>query len=141
MTAIKDLDLCHYLPLKCDALKAVGWLGRESEWPKGSVSSEFLSKLKELCAEPWEPLVCGGGHACDLCQFDAPWFGSNVFVPSRANIYVAPVGIVHYIAAHWYLPPEEFIQAVLACPPMRSVDYFKALLANGGRALVHLKSA
>lgn len=136
MTAIKDLAPCHYLPLECAALRAVGWLGRESEWPKGSVPSEFLDKLKELCADPWQPIVSAGGHQCDLCQFDGPCFGSNVFVPYRGSIYVAPVGIVHYIVAHWYRPPEEFIQGVLACPPMRSVDYLKALLANGGRGLV-----
>ena len=45
-------------------------------------------------------------------------------------------GITHYIAAHWYRPPDVFLEAVRACPPMRSMDYMKALLANGGRGLV-----
>ncbi|WP_154668261.1 hypothetical protein [Pseudoduganella violaceinigra] len=45
-------------------------------------------------------------------------------------------GFVHYVAAHRYLPPQIFIDAVLACPAMNSMDYKRALLANGGRSLV-----
>lgn len=141
MAAIKDLDPCHYLPLECTALRAVGWLSRESEYARGSVSHEFLQKLKQLCVEPWQPVVSAGLHECELCQFEAPAFSSNVFVPYQGSIYVAPVAVVHYIAAHWYLPPEEFIQGVLACPAMRSLEYHKALLANGGRSLVRSAAA
>ena len=56
---------------------------------------------------------------------------SNLFVPGRDCIFVAPSMIVHYIDAHRYEPPEEFWRAVLDCPEMRSDAYKKALLANG----------
>jgi hypothetical protein len=141
MAAIKDLDPCHYLPLECTALRAIGWLATGSEYTRGSASSEFVQKLKELCADPWQPMVSAGRHECELCQFEAPAFSGNVFVPHQGSIYVAPVAIVHYIAAHWYLPPESFIHGVLACPPMRSLEYHKALLANGGRSLVRAAAA
>jgi hypothetical protein len=59
-----------------------------------------------------------------------------LYVPGESVIYVTPASISHAIDAHGYLPPEEFCRAVMACPPMRSVPYFKALLANGGRELV-----
>jgi hypothetical protein len=136
MTAIRDLDLCEDLPLDCPSLRAVGWLDRGIEFSQGSVSGEFFEKLRALCRDPWQPLVAAGQHQCTLCQYDAPSFGCNVFVPGNGCVYVAPVGIVHYIASHWYLPPAEFISAVLATPPMRSVQYFKALIANGGRPLL-----
>jgi hypothetical protein len=29
--------------------------------------------------------------------------------------------------SHGYVPPEEFIEAVLDCPPMRSTEYLQAL--------------
>jgi hypothetical protein len=44
-------------------------------------------------------------------------------------------GITHYISAHWYRPPDEFVQAVTNCPEMRSVEYGHALATNGGRKL------
>jgi hypothetical protein len=118
------------------SLVAVGWLGEGSEFTCGSVSSEFFDKLKNLCADPWQPVVAAGCHSCELCQFDAPRFSSNVFIPYKGKIFVAPVGIVHYIAAHRYLPPPVFIEAVVTCPPIHSMEYKKALLSNGGRSLV-----
>jgi hypothetical protein len=39
--------------------------------------------------------------------------------------------IVHYMNAHGYLPPSEFCDAVMACPPMQSMPYLKALRAAG----------
>jgi hypothetical protein len=142
MAAIKDLEPCSYLPrLGRPTLLAIGWLERHSEFMRGSSSPEFFRKLCELCANPWEPVASAGHHQCSLCQFEPPAFGGNVFIPHQGYIYVAPVGVVHYIAAHWYLPPQAFIQAVLACPPMRSLEYHKALLANGGRNLIKPSAA
>jgi hypothetical protein len=36
----------------------------------------------------------------------------------------------HYILAHGYAPPPQFCEAVLRCPPMRSKEYFEAIIAN-----------
>jgi hypothetical protein len=49
--------------------------------------------------------------------------------------FVCPELVTHYMNAHGYRPPEEFCRAMLACPPMRSMPYLKALLA-GARPLV-----
>ena len=136
MASIADLGPCNYLPLNCAALVAVGWLGEDREFPRGSVSIEFFHKLKALCVEPWQPVVAAGRHSCELCQFDAPSFSDNVFVPYQGQVFVAPIAIVHYIATHHYLPPLVFIEAVLACPPTHGMEYKKALLSNGGRSLV-----
>jgi hypothetical protein len=136
MAEINDLSACDYFPFEGVDLIAVGWLGSNSSYMRGSVSASFLHALKTLCESPWQPVGASGMHQCELCQFDGPNFGDNVFVPHAGRIYVAPVGVIHYIAAHWYQPPPVFIDAVLACPPMRGQDYLKALLANGGRNLI-----
>jgi len=141
MASITDLERCTYLPLTCDALLAVGWLGPDSRFEKGPVSLEFHEKLKKLCANPWQPVSSAGLHRCELCQFEGPLFSENVFVPFRGKIYVAPVGILHYVGSHWYRPPQIFIDAVLACPSMQTMEYKKAILANGGRSLVRQRSA
>jgi len=59
----------------------------------------------------------------------------NLFVPGRGCVYVAPELILHYIVAHEYFPPKVFQAAVLSCPKMRSIAYFKAILKNGPRGL------
>ncbi len=45
----------------------------------------------------------------------------------RPLVYVAPELIVHYIEAHGYRPPDEFIQAVLRCPPQDSPAFHKRM--------------
>lgn len=132
MTAL--IDLKPYAA--SESLLAIGWLDRDVGYSKGTVSREFFEKLSELCQRPWQLAASAGRHQCNLCQFDGPRFGGEVYVPGNGKIYVAPLGVEHYVTTHWYLPPQEFIEAVLACPPMRSIQYYKALLASGGRALL-----
>ena len=90
-----------------------------------------------MCNDPWQPSVCAGFHECELCQFEAEARGAaNLFIPSDGLIYVGPELIVHYVNAHGYAPPEAFCRAVLACPPMRSVAFLRAIASCGGRGLV-----
>ena len=136
MAEIPDLSPCDYFPFTSDALVAVGWLGKGSDYAKGAVARKFIDKLRDLLVHPWQPVISPGLHECELCQFNGPCFSKNVFVPFSSRIYVAPEGIGHYIEAHWYKPPNIFIQAVAACPKMNSMAYKKSLLKNGGRELV-----
>jgi hypothetical protein len=153
MAMIPDLQPCDYFPFgKLDCLIAVGWLGKGSAFPRGEVSVEFFRRLCALIQNPWEPVVCAGVHKCEICrsQFSqdgwpaatfenmaVPCASShNVFVPHAGRTYVAPVLVAHYINAHWYRPPDEFVEAVLNCPEMGSHDYNRILLVNGGRELV-----
>lgn len=139
MATLSDLAPCTYLPVADDNVIAIGWLGRDSAYERGPVDVSFLRQLEALCRDPWQPVVTAGRHVCDLCQFDGPAFSDNLFVPHDGKIYVAPVAVVHYVSAHWYLPPPVFVEAVKACPPTRSMDYKRALLANGGRSLLSLQ--
>jgi len=146
MTTLPDLSPCIYVSASPEVL-AVGWLGAGARYPVGPVDEAVFAKLMQLLVEPWNPVKSMGFHACELCRFTG---GStrvdyrtaagqdlqvqignrNLFVPSGGKLYVAPSSIVHYIDAHGYAPPAVFCAAVLACPPMGSMEYRMALLRS-----------
>lgn len=137
MPHFDDLTTCSYFGDDLStALKAVSWLSREVPFRTGYIPQSIYAKLKSLLENPWQPFVTMGVHHCDLCQFDAPVGHNNLFVPNGSVIYVCPELTAHYIAAHHYLPPEEFLSAVMACPDTRTIEYKKLLLASGGKVLV-----
>src|SRR5712675_9636 len=113
----KDDHVGESLSGKARPTTDVALAAHDDDW---AVSKQLFCKLQELCSTPWQPIASAGFHVCELCQFDAPAFSDNVFVPHRGKIYVAPVAILHYISAHWYRPPPIFIDAVLTCPPIDS---------------------
>ena len=101
---------------------AVGWLG----WftlRRGATPERFRVLLGKLCRRPPVATATLGLHPCLLgrCKWRW-WFGSRfcagsceIIVPGREGIvYHAPALIAHYVRAHRYRPPREFIEAVLA---------------------------
>lgn len=140
MTWYKDLENCDYFPLGPEAansLLAVGWLERGHDFTSGNIDKEIYDRLCELFQDPFQPFFSPGVHHCDLCQFSEKFGGvHNLFVPNGETIFVCPELILHYIDAHWYKPPASFCEAVMACPPIRSMDYKKLLLKSGGRVLL-----
>ncbi len=137
MAWYKDLSPIDYFGSEASAhLRAVGWLDKDQAFPIGDTDRDTFERLRELLKDPWEPCVSVGWHECELCQFEGETGVSNLFVPGNGVIYVAPALITHYINSHKYLPPSEFIDAIMRCPDIRSMDYKKAILANGGRVLV-----
>lgn len=122
--------------------ETVGFLAAGAEFPTGSVPAPFFEKLSVLARENWVPFVRAGPlDPCPLCQFprlhDSYAAGGEfIFVPGTDVVYVASALVVHHIAAHWYVPPESFMEAVLRCPPMRSGAYYRALMAIGNRTFV-----
>jgi hypothetical protein len=120
-----------------DAMVAVGWLGRDRPFARGSIAEPIYRRLRELLLDPFQPFASAGLHGCELCQFEPEARGNtNLFVPGDGRIFVCPGLIVHYINAHTYQPPHVFCDAVLVCPDTRSMEYKRRLLANGGRDLV-----
>jgi len=117
-------------------LLAVGWLEHAHATSNGEVPRRFKAKLAALVKQT-NAAFClhrfAGIHECSLCLAEGrksppcPWSQENIFVPGRQCIYVSPGGIVHYVEVHGYVPPEEFIQAVLDCPPCDSRRYLAAL--------------
>lgn len=130
MAWYEDLTPCDYYGQQCvPCLRAVGWLERGHPFATGRVAAEVYARLVELLKEPWQPGIFMGFHRCDLCLYEGPTGQRNLFVPAGGFAFVAPELIAHYMNAHGYRPPDEFCEAILACPEMRSVAYLKALLA------------
>ena len=85
--------------------------------PIGDTSNEFLGVIKGLAENPVH--LCVGQHRCEFCdsaQFEIPVGNGEIHVPAvnRKLAYAAPQLLPHYVEAHRYLPPAEFIEAVLA---------------------------
>jgi hypothetical protein len=137
LTYFADLTECDYFGAEhAHALLAIGWLTDDMDFPTGPTDSKVFAKLKSLLNDPWQPMVFGGIHDCELCQYDPAHSHANLFVPNKSIIFVCPELILHYIAAHHYRPPDEFITAVADCPDTRTMQYKKMLLESGGRTLV-----
>jgi hypothetical protein len=101
----------------------VGWLDRDRHFSKGTADPEFLEKLKIH----YEHRVrqTRGFHVCPFCEDRR--FGRSVDMngktlmlgsaeieikDDRGRVFVAPDLLYHYIVAHDYLPPREFVNAV-----------------------------
>jgi hypothetical protein len=133
-----DSSPCDYFGAEfAPILRAIGWLELGRPFTIGKVDREVYDKIVAMRSNSWSPMIALGNHGCDLCQHVAESCGfANLFIPWQGFLFVCPDLIGHYVNAHGYAPPSEFCDAVLACPPMRSMEYLKAILANGGRALV-----
>lgn len=118
MTYYKDLQ-------KKEDTVYVGWLAYHRPFERGDVKPETLESLKLLPID--ETTQTLGIHFCEFCKFS--WrgifnavfklpplaYGSGVFmVPAGDITYCAPSLIIHYIKAHNYQPPREFLDAVTA---------------------------
>lgn len=91
---------------------AVGWLEKGNPYAKGNAPEAFVEKLHRLCSEPVNRMR--GLHWCEFC--DARRIEGNgeiQVIDSRERVFQAPQLIGHYVTAHRYLPPAEFIAAVL----------------------------
>ena len=149
-----DLEPCTYFdghepdPAKHIRTIAVGWLDPGHDYARGAVGYGVRRKLARMLRTVWSPLAYLGGHPCELClpssewrhdravaRRDHPTSYRNLLTPGRGCVYASPELIGHYIAAHEYRPPDEFCEAVLACPLMGSAAYFEALVAVASPAL------
>src|ERR1051326_7551523 len=107
----------------------IGWLDAEYKFPLGKASDNFIELLWSLCKQP--AVQTTGFHRCNLClipsvgQHEARRCGEllklgsaeiRVF-DSNGQEYAAPNLIYHYVVEHYYLPPSEFIEAVVKNRP------------------------
>jgi hypothetical protein len=139
MTYFPDLETISYFRDDAPWLRGVGWLEAGQPYDKGSVSAEDVAALERLAVSTWQPVFAMGWHNCSLCgrtDLDEPFVrpiqgqnkllgADNMFVPSGDVMYVAPTLVLHYIDAHGYRPPEEFLRAVRTTDPTRP-DYQRA---------------
>jgi hypothetical protein len=91
----------------------VGWLDRVHPFSTGETSAEFRTKLGQLCQRRVKRTR--GLHACCFCKGrERPKCSSEMRVAGNGRVYAAPSLVHHYVVAHGYRPPDEFIEAVLA---------------------------
>jgi hypothetical protein len=132
----QDLTPYTYDDNEFDSLTLnVGWLDKGHEYSTGDVSESFVDRLWMFCRV--FAAHTRGCHPCRFCQKPSPGstlvqrnneelglgsaeirvFGKN------GTVYAAPNLIYHYVTAHHYRPPDEFIQAVLEGPQPNTLEY------------------
>ncbi len=113
----------------------IGWLSQDFPFEQGKSPQQFHQKLLEFCAF----YVCKtrGWHVCEFCntekrmpikvEFNAKtvlYLGSaEIRIIGDNRIFASPNLIYHYVIAHEYLPPKEFIDATLKSPLPTSEEY------------------
>jgi hypothetical protein len=106
----------------------IGWLSKGFDFPTGEISEDVLGKLKILSAKIENETR--GLHYCEFCDppifsprgesfvctliKDAPNGNGEIWIDGLGGIkYIAPTLLLHYIEVHNYLPPKEFLEAVI----------------------------
>jgi hypothetical protein len=127
MAHFEDLQYYQYAGRKQPGVLHVGWLGRGQPYSHGPVRAELITEMKRRAESPME--LYRGYHVCELCEmptelcglpFPEQWekwaqfrkSNGEIRVQGRGVIYAAPVLITHYIEAHGYQPPQEFLDAL-----------------------------
>lgn len=140
MTYFADLSPYAYFPEEWRPFtQNVGWLVPGEPFHVAPPDPGFVTRLRRFCTI--SVVQTRGLHECAFCDPPATvsdddpegsiLLGSaeiRVFSAGPA-IYAAPTLIHHYVAAHHYAPPAEFVRAVEQgpCPPAQ--EYFDRLEA------------
>ncbi|MBL8677792.1 MAG: hypothetical protein JNK05_01405 [Myxococcales bacterium] len=122
----KDLSAYRYAEhLKRRGLRNVGWLSGRKPYAQGRVSDAAKDALWAHLLLPVARMR--GFHECDLCApspkgplsashngatLTLGWAEIRVFANS-GRVYAAPTLVWHYVEAHSYAPPDEFVAALL----------------------------
>jgi len=117
MSYFVDLTPYTYTPGNDGDVLNVGWLDAAYPFERGETSAEFRQALRALVERPM--LRHRGFHVCEYCSSEpgsAPAQRGNgqIRVMGRNGLwYAAPAMVHHYVVAHRYRPPLEFVNAVL----------------------------
>lgn len=143
MSFFADLTPYTYRPLgHRPGTINVGWLCRWQAFSKWRPDAIFLRRLWPFCSiGVWQTR---GFHHCPFCLLSIPLLGRpvteyfmgeairlgsaevRVFAPD-GRTYAAPDLVFHYIRRHHYLPPREFIDAVMNGAPPSTPQYVTTL--------------
>lgn len=101
----------------------VGWLQKGQPFPIGEVTAGFIDRLNLYLNSDFTLFHYMGDHDCEFCdKYESASCEIRV-VSADGKIYAAPELIKHYILDHSYLPPQEFIDAVMTGPIPGSPEY------------------
>lgn len=111
-----------------ESVLTVGWIDKVHSYSTGTISSEFLQKLKSiiLCQNDVFDAhvnVIRGMHPCNLCDVNPELIGesgryvplgmSEIWIPyGDEKWFASPSMIYHYVETHQYLPPNSYVEAI-----------------------------
>jgi hypothetical protein len=105
-----------------------------SHFPFGYLGFHHCSFCGDQSEEYWKRerdgrwAYVGNGETTNIYSGIRTTVGAtNLFVPGKTTVYIAPSLMLHYMDAHDYAPPKEFIDALMQCPPIGSEAYYRAL--------------
>jgi hypothetical protein len=137
MTYFKDLTDYTYTPDLFPAGNNIGWLGRGHAFPTATPDEETLDLLWLFCSI--SVMRARGFHICEFCLGGGPHSferkGQRLSLGSAeirvfswdGRIYAAPNLSYHYVAAHHYRPPDEFLDTLRRGPRPPNQEYFDLL--------------
>ena len=149
MTYYADLSKYAYLGREKSTFN-IGWLSARHPYSRGEAPFGFIDRLEAFCCAKVNSTR--GFHTCDLCSDTANpptvsygeesvrlgtaeirAFGSTKrwLFGNKKRVFAAPDLIYHYVDEHEYLPPKDFIAAVLDGPLPGSPEY-EAMAATYG---------
>ncbi|HFC11757.1 MAG TPA: hypothetical protein ENJ56_02855 [Anaerolineae bacterium] len=111
---------------------AVGFLQHGQLFETGAVNDKFMQKLLPFCAPDTRVFSLPRAMACPLCRQRVEMaigeqmvrLGSaEIRIIGEQEIFAAPDLLPHYIEAHDYRPPIEFVEAVLHGVGVNSAEY------------------
>jgi hypothetical protein len=126
---IEDGSAYRYgIPFALPKVQAIGWLDRDHKYTQGIARVEFIDQLWKIIETRSDSFdlhanIIRGVHPCNFCGEDIfrkrhdgkrTMLGmSELWVPVGNSWFAAPTMIVHYVEKYSYLPPSNFIEAVM----------------------------
>jgi hypothetical protein len=151
MTHFADLSDYQYLQRETgeSATRNIGWLDAEHPFATREPEPTFLERLWQFCGV-WVAST-RGLHSCELCDEDSnytEYAGEKTLLGSAeirvfsttGGVFAAPNLIFHYVRQHSYLPPDEFVSAVMDGPRPPNPEFF-ADLGRLGLEWCHKRAA
>jgi len=141
MTYFADLSVYTYTASsRSFPIRNVGWLDAGHSFPTSASIENLLAALWPFCLLSFCPQR--GGQHCPFCkQLGVVERDGKRYVLGAAELrvfdhkgefpFAAPNLVYHYVEAHHYLPPAEFLEALRSGPQPQTEEY-RALVAKLG---------
>jgi len=109
---------------------AVGFLGRNGPFETGKMPAAFPPALLPYCQPSATVCHIKANRPCPLCnQLIAGYGSGELRAIGDEELYAAPDLLHHYVTAHHYRPPDEFIDAILHGPGPDTAEHRALRLA------------
>lgn len=90
----------------------VGWLEKDHPFNVGPQDPQTVSLLESICRSSRYALA-RGVHNCEFCGRSIPGLGSaEIRIQGHGVVYASPNLVCHFMSAHGYMPPIEFVTSV-----------------------------